>query len=237
MSTARQHTMQPLRRTWQGPGFETFGSIFGFVYAFLAVNFLLAAANAPLLLGLALVADPVAAWPFFLLLSVTVAPSLAAAFAAFQSLKEAEGPAVRPVAAFLLGYRHSFRRAAPAGLAAVAAVGFLGIDLAIVQVMPAAAVLVPLIAVALTAVVCVAVTVLAGMVLLPQARTRAILKASLYLAVQRWYLSLAALVLLGIIVAAVLVQPVIGVALAPAPLLFVVWSNAAFAFQAALQEA
>jgi uncharacterized membrane protein YesL len=177
-----------------------------------------------------------AAWPFFLLLSVTVAPSLAAAFAAFQSLKEAKGPAVRPVAPFLLGYRRSFRRAAPAGLAAVATVGFLGVDLAIVQVMPAAAVLVPLIAVALTAVVCVAVTVLAGMVLLPRARTRAILKASLFLAVQRWYLSLAALVLLGIIVAAVLVQPVIGVALAPAPLLFVVWSNAAFAFQAALQE-
>jgi uncharacterized membrane protein YesL len=167
---------------------------------------------------------------------VTVAPSLAAAFAAFQSLKEAEGPAVRPVAAFLLGYRRSFRRAAPAGLAAVATVGFLGVDLAIVQVMPAAAVLVLLIAVALPAVVCVAVTVLAGMVLLPRARTRAILKASLFLAIQRWYLSLAALVLLGIIVAAVLVHPVIGVAFAPAPLLFVVWSNAAFAFQAALQE-
>lgn len=237
MSTVRQHTVQPLRRRWQGRGFETFGSVFGFVYTFLAVNFLLAAANAPLLLGLALVADPVAAWPFFLLLSITVAPSLTAAFAAFQSLKEAEGPSVRPVAAFLLGYRLSFRRAAPAGLAAVAAASFLGVDLAIVQVMPAAAVLMPLIAVALTAVVCVAVTFLAGMVLLPRARTRAILKASLYLAVQRWYLSLAALVLLGIIGAAVLVQPVIGVALAPSPLLFVVWSNAAFAFQAALQEA
>jgi len=236
MSTVRQHTMQPLRRKWQGPGFETFGMIFGFIYAFLAVNVLLAAANAPLLLGLSLVADPVAAWPFFLVLSVTVAPSLAAAFSAFQSLKEAEGPAVRPVAAFLLGYRHSFRRAAPAGLAAVAGIGFLGVDLAIVQVMRAAAVLVPLIALVLIAVVCVAVTVLAGIVLLPQASTRAILKASLYLAVRRWYLSLAALVLLGIIAAAVLVQPVIGVALAPAPLLFVLWSNASFAFQAALQD-
>jgi len=236
VSTVRQHTMQPLRRRWQGPGFETFGSAFGFVYTFLAVNFLLAAANAPLMLCLALVADPVAAWPFFLLLSFTVAPSLTAAFAAFQSLSVADGPAVRPVVSFLRGYRSSFRRAAPAGLAATAAAGFLGVDLAIVQVMPAAAVLVPLIAVALTAVVCVAVTVLAETVLLPEAGTRALLKASLYLAVQRWYLSLAALVLLGIILAAVLVQPVIGVALAPAPLLFVVWSNAAFAFRAAVQD-
>lgn len=229
----RQHEMQPLRAS-KGPGFETFGSIFGFVYTFLAVNFLLAAANAPLLLGLALVPDPVAAWPFFLLLSVTAAPSLAAAFAAFQSLNEAAGPAARPVAAFLCGYKTSFRRAAPVGLAGVAAIGFLGVDLAILQVMPASAVLVPLIAVALIAVVCVGVTVLAGTVLLPRAGIRALLKASVYLAAQRWYLSMAAVVLLGIIVAAVLIQPVIGVALAPAPLLFVVWSNAQFAFQAVM---
>jgi hypothetical protein len=50
-------------------------------------------------------------------------------------------------------------------------------------------------------------------------------------------LSLAALALLGIVTAAALVQPVLGIALAPAPLLFVIWSNAAYAFHAALNEA
>jgi len=44
------------------------------------------------------------------------------------------------------------------------------------------------------------------------------------------------LALLGIIASAALLQPVLGVALAPAPLLFVVWSNAAFAFHAVLRE-
>ena len=81
-----QHAAAAARPGWADPrpGFETFGSIFGFIYTFLAGNVLLALANAPLVLCLALVADPVAAWPFFLALSVTVPPSLAGLFAAFR---------------------------------------------------------------------------------------------------------------------------------------------------------
>ena len=132
MSTVRQHTTQkplaaPAGRS--GPGFETFGSIFGFIYTFLAGNVLLAVANAPLVLCLALVADPAAAWPFFLALSVTVAPSLAGIFAAFRALND-DGGAVKPVAAFLRGYKRSFRRAAPLGLGSGGVLLFLGVDLA-----------------------------------------------------------------------------------------------------------
>ena len=224
------------RRRWAGPGFETFGSIFGFIYTFLAGNVLLAVANSPLVLCLALVADPAAAWPFFLALTVTVAPSLAGIFAAFRSLND-DGSAVKPVAAFLRGYKRSFRRTAPIGLGAVAMLLFLGVDLAIVQSMPAAAALVPLIVVAAAVAVSLTVTAIAGVVLLPEASLKSILKASLYLSVQRWYLSLAMLILLGTIVSAAILQPVLGIALAPAPLLFVVWSNASYAFHAALHSA
>ncbi|WP_235565098.1 hypothetical protein [Arthrobacter sp. Soil764] len=216
------------------PGFDTFGSIFGFVYTFLAGNVLLAAANAPLVLCLALVADPIAAWPFFLALSATVPPSLAGLFAAFQALND-DGAAVKPVASFLRGYRHGFRRSALLGLAAVAVLLFLGVDLAIVQSMPGTALLVPVISVAAALTVAVAVMAIAGVVLLPAAGLKGLAKAALYLSVQRWYLSLAMLALLGIIAAAALLQPVLGVALAPAPLLFVVWSNSAYAFSAALR--
>jgi uncharacterized membrane protein YesL len=230
---------QPKRRGLAGripsPGFEAFGSIFGFIYTFLAGNVLMALANAPLVLCLALVADPIAAWPFFLSLSVTVPPSLAGLFAAFKALND-DGTAVKPVAAFLRGYRRSFRRSAPLGLAAVAVLLFLGVDLVIVQALPAGAVLVPLIVVAVAVTVSVAVMAIAGVVLLPGAGLKGLLKAALYLSVQRWYLSLAMLVLLGIVASAALLQPVLGVALAPAPLLFVAWSNAAYAFHAALGE-
>nr|WP_306629688.1 hypothetical protein [Arthrobacter ulcerisalmonis] len=237
MTSVAQHPSPP-RRGLAGripsPGFETFGGIFGFIYTFLAGNVMMALANAPLVLCLALVADPVAAWPFFLALSVTVPPSLAGLFASFQALND-DGAAAKPVASFLRGYRRGFRRAAPLGLAAVALLLFLGVDLAIVQSMPAAAILVPVIVVAAAITASVAAMAVAGVVILPDAGLKNLLKASLYLAVQRWYLSLAMLVLLGIIASAALLQPVLGVALAPAPLLFVVWSNAAYAFSAALR--
>ncbi|WP_254779806.1 hypothetical protein [Arthrobacter sp. cf158] len=226
-------------RRWAGPGFETFGSIFGFIYTFLAGNVLLAAANAPLVLSLSLVADPAAAWPFFLALSVTIAPSLAGIFAAFKALND-DGGAVKPVAAFLRGYKRSFAKAALLGVGAVAMLMFLGVDLAVIQnnsaSLPGAALLVPLIVVAAAVTVTLSVTAIAGVVLLPEARLKSILKAALYLAVQRWYLSLAMLVLLGIIVSAAVMQPVLGIALAPAPLLFVIWSNASYAFHAALRS-
>lgn len=226
-------------RRWAGPGFETFGSIFGFIYTFLAGNVLLAAANAPLVLSLSLVADPAASWPFFLALSVTIAPSLAGIFAAFKALND-DGGAVKPVAAFLRGYKRSFAKAALLGVGAVAMLMFLGVDLAVIQnnsaSLPGAALLVPLIVVAAAVTVTLSVTAIAGVVLLPEARLKSILKAALYLAVQRWYLSLAMLVLLGIIVSAAVMQPVLGIALAPAPLLFVIWSNASYAFHAALRS-
>ena len=230
---------EPTRRGLAGripsPGFDAFGSIFGFIYTFLAGNVLMALANAPLVLCLALVADPAAAWPFFLALSVTVAPSLAGLFASFQALHD-DGAAARPVASFLRGYRRGFRRAAPMGLAAVAVLLFLGVDLAIVQSMPAAALLLPVVVVAAAMTVSVAVMAIAGVVLLPGNALKSLLKASLYLSVQRWYLSLAMLVLLGIIASAALLQPVLGVALAPAPLLFVAWSNAAYAYSSVLPD-
>jgi uncharacterized membrane protein YesL len=234
MSTVAQPKRRGLAGRIPRPGFETFGSIFGFIYTFLAGNVLLALANAPLVLCLALVADPIAAWPFFLALSVTVPPSLAGMFASFEALND-DGGAVKPVAAFLRGYRQGFRRAAPLGLAAVAVLLFLGVDLVIVQSMPAAAMLVPVIVVAAAVTASVTAMAIAGVVLLPRAGLKSLLKASLYLSLQRWYLSLAMLVLLGIIIAAALLQPVLGVALAPAPLLFVVWSNAAYAIHTALR--
>lgn len=228
------------RRRWAGPGFETFGSIFGFIYTFLAGNALLAVANAPLVLSLSLVANPAAAWPFFLALSVTLAPSLAGIFAAFKALND-DGGAVKPVAAFLQGYKRSFAKAAVLGVGAVALLMFLGVDLALVHNLgvdvQGIALLVPLIVVAAAVTVSLAVTAIAGVVLLPEARLKSILKASLYLVVQRWYLSLAMLILLGIIVSAAVLQPVLGIALAPAPLLFVIWSNASYAFHAALRPA
>lgn len=230
-----QHLTRPKRRRWVGPGFETFGSMFAFVYTFLAGNVLLALANAPLVFCLALVADPATAWPFFLILSVTIAPSLAGIFDSFRALNDDAGT-VKPVAAFLKGYKRCFKRTALLGVLAVAVLLFLGLDLVAVQTMPGAAVLVPLIVMVAAVSVSLTVTTIVGVVNLPDTGLKSILKAALYLVVQRWYLSLGMFLLLGIIVSAAVLQPILGVALAPAPLLFVIWSNASYAFHAALRS-
>ncbi|WP_323960140.1 DUF624 domain-containing protein [Arthrobacter sp. JZ12] len=227
---------QPARRRGAGLGFETFSSIFAFVYTFLAVNVSLAVTNAPLVFFLYAVVEPAASWPFFLALSVTVLPSLGGAFAAFADLRGEES-VDRPFAAFFRGYRAAFRRAALAGLAAVVVLFVLGVDLALVAGQPAGVLLAPLAVLGIVAVVVCAVHLVAGAVLLPSARLRDLAKAALFISVRRWYLSAAALVLLGIVAGAALVQPVLGVALVPAPLLFIVWSNAAYAFGAELERA
>lgn len=234
MSAATAGTGRQARRRWVSPSFETFGSVFGFVYTFLAVNLLLAVANAPLLLVLASSADPLSAWPFLLLLSITLSPSLAGAFAAFAALKVEDGLTAKPVAAFLKGYRRHLLRALAVGTAAGGAVAFLVVDLLLLASMPGGAVLVPLAVLSTAGTVLMAVTVLAGMVLLPAARGGSLFKAGLYLCSRWWYLSLAALAVLSIIALAVLTQPVLGVALVPAPLLFIVWSNTAYAYSSAL---
>ena len=163
---------------------------------------------------------------------MTVAPSLAGLFAAFQALND-DGGAVKPVAAFLRGYRRSFRRTAPLGLAAVALLLFLGVDLVVVQSMPAAALLVPLIVVAAAVTVSVAVT--------GDCRRRTSARSQAQEPAQGIPLPLRPALVPEPGHAGparhhrlrCLLQPVLGVALAPAPLLFVVWSNASYAFHAA----
>lgn len=236
MTTLVEQQQGQRRRRWAGPGFETFGSIFAFVYTFLAVNVLLAVTNAPLVFFLYAVIEPAASWPFFLALSLTVLPSLGGAFAAFHALR-AEESVSRPVAAFFSGYRAAFRRAALTGVAAVVVLFVLGLDLILVAGLPAGAVLIPVLVLAVAAAIVVAVNVAAGAVLLPAARLRDLLKAALYISVRRWYLSFAALALLGIVAGAALVQPVLGVALIPSPLLFIVWSNASYAYASVLGKA
>ncbi|ALV46372.1 hypothetical protein MB46_13640 [Arthrobacter alpinus] len=207
---------------------ESVSGIFTFVYAFLAVNVLLALSNAPLVFFLAVVGNPIASWPFFLALSVTVLPSLAGAFTVFAAIKDSTGKDSQPFKTFALGYGRCFRRTGPTALAAVAVVGVLLVDLAFIAGTSMGALLMPLLVVLVALAVVVSVALVAGAVLRPALGWQELAKASLFLSVKRWYLSLAALALLGLIAALSLVQPILGVALAPAPLLFVIWSNTVF---------
>ena len=217
-------SVQPVRaprRSWNLPA-STYETVFTYLYAGLGVNVALLVATAPLLLPLAVVADPLASWPFFLLLSACTAPAGAAAFGCFALLR-AEGE-LRPVRDFARCWRRTAGRALLVWAAGAAVVAVLAVDAAVVAV--AAPVLLPLLLVLGAVAVTGCVTALAGLVALPGARTGALLRAGVFLAVRRWPSTLLVLLLLAVLGTAVAARPLLAGPLLPSAVLFVLWSNA-----------
>ena len=205
------------------PGFDL---VFGYVYTGLAVNLSLVVANAPLTLALMLVRDPAEAWPFFLMLSPTLAPSLAAAFAAFEASNDGE---TSPFGTFWRAWRRCFRPAIVVGIGACLVTLLVGVDLAATAARPVGALLAPVLLCVCAFAVAVTVLALTGLATAEQGARMsivALLKASVYLVARRWVLSLVTLAALAGICAFVLAQPVLGPLLGVAPLLFIAFSNA-----------
>lgn len=200
---------------------RSFDLVFGYVYTGLAVNLCLAVANLPLLAGLVLVKNPAVAWPFFVVISATLAPSVVGAFAAFEAANAGE---TSPFRDFWLGWRRGLRRSALVGATLVALELVIGLDLAVTAGRSIGALLMPpLVAVLLVAVV--VATVLLAAVSRSDVPVAALARTCLFLAIRRWPLSLLTLACLGGAAAFALAQPFVGTLLGAAPLLFVAFSN------------
>lgn len=213
MSTVRG-LLRPARQ-------ETYEKIFNAVYVGLMTNLLVALSCAPLLAALALVRDPLLSWPFFALLSAVCAPALTGAFRCFALLGEGS---TAVLAAFWGGYRRAGKRALLAWLAGAAAVSVLAVDVLVVASTAWGPALVPFFATGAALVVAVTVAVLVVVAETPR-RVRELVRPCLYLVARRWYLTAPTLAVLALAVAVVLLKPVIGLLLALAPLLYVVWAT------------
>jgi hypothetical protein len=213
---------------------ETMDTIFGYAYALLMVDVLLVAFNLPLASMLFVTVDPLASWPFFLLLSLTLAPSLAGAFEVFGTLRDGRPT---PFASFLRGYRRRGLPAFAAGFITALVVGLALFDATVMSGTVWAPLLGPLLAVLGLGAVVTALTTIAGLTVFPSASLKAIAKASVYLTVRRWYFSVVALVMMALIAAAVLLQPVLGAALVPGILLYAVFANAQYSLHRAVEDA
>ncbi|WP_158848693.1 hypothetical protein [Saccharothrix deserti] len=203
---------------------ETYEKVFGMVYVGLMANVLLAVSCAPLLLALAVVRDPLASWPFFVVLSGFCAPALAGVFGCFAALGSGAASEVwRP---FRDAYRRAFGRALAVWFGGAAVLVVLGFDAVIVARTAWGPALAPFF---VTAAVLVVSTVVAVIVVLATAETpvrlRDVVWPCLCLVARRWYLAAANAVVLGLAVAVVSVQPVVGLFVACAPLLYVVFGN------------
>ncbi|GAA2394625.1 hypothetical protein Cme02nite_54570 [Catellatospora methionotrophica] len=195
-----------------------YDTVFSTVYAGLKINLCLLAACLPLLAALAAGGSPLHAWPFYTALAALCGPAAAAAFAAFAALSDGEHRVGR---AFWNAYRTSFGRALAVSACAAAAVIVLAADFQLALGGPFGAVT-PLLALLIALVAATATALLAA-----DARLRrTTVLACAYVSIRYWYLSLANLAILGILAAAVVAKPAIGLFLLPAPALYAVWANA-----------
>jgi uncharacterized membrane protein YesL len=194
-----------------------YDTIFTTVYAGLRINLCLLVAVLPLLVVLAFTDEPLAAWPFFAVLSALCGPAAAGAFAAFEAM--GADPA-RVGRAFWSGYRTGFVRALGVSGAAAAVAVVLGVDLQ-QAVGTRFSVITPLLVLLLVVVVTVTTTMLVAGWRLSGRRAL----AAAYLSLRKWYLALADLIVLGVLLAAIVSKPALGLFLLPAPALYVVWAN------------
>lgn len=213
---------------------ETYGQAFGTVYVLVATNLLLVVACLPLLLPLVVVADPLASWPFFVVMSTVVAPAFAAACAVFAELS-AEGSA-RVVRTFAAAWVRTARKAFAIGGVAALALAVLGVDLVAARSHALGALTAPVFVVLGVLVLAAAILALVALAENPGASLRSLALPSVYLAVRRWYLTLVSLLALALLVVLVVAKPALGLGLLSAPMLYVVWANSRYCLLPVLEE-
>jgi uncharacterized membrane protein YesL len=201
------------------------GAAFEVVYLGLMTNLLLVVAGLPLVIGL-LVGDPGRSWPVLALVAPVCAPGLCAAFAVLAEFT-AEGSA-EVVRTFVRAWRATFRRAVALGAVTSAGLVVLGVDLRAAWGRPVGALAVPILVVGMVLLVAAALPAAALIADTPSVRLRDALRAGLYLAVRRWYLTLLSLAVLALFEALLASRPAIALGLAATPLLYVVWANSRF---------
>lgn len=210
---------------------ETLSAIFDLAYVALLTNLLLVVSCLPLVAGL-LVTDPARSWPLLALVAPLCAPGLCAAFAALSAFSAERGNAVART--FAAAWRASLRRAVALGALTTAALVVFGVDARAAWGRPVGAAAIPVL---VTAMILVAATSLLALVVIaerPTVRLRDALRACLYLALRRWYLTAFSMGVLALFEALVASRPAIAFGLAAAPLLYVVWANSRFTLREAL---
>ena len=236
MAPARSWLQTGMRGVLRPVAHSTYQKLFGTAYVGLMTNLLLAVAIAPLLTALAIVRDPLEAWPFFLALSCLCAPALAGTFACFGQLDDESPEVLRP---FWTTYRRTAARAVAVWVAGAVAVSLLIVDSVVVARFSWGPALIPFFITASALVINVVLAVIVLLVRLPPERTgrlRELARSCLFLVARRWYLAAVNVAVLGLAVTVVLVKPVIGLLVACAPLLYVVWANTRYLVSPLVEE-
>lgn len=211
------------RRTW-GPSFDTWQTLFAFVYRGLATGACVAVFALPLAAVLIGIPRPAETVPFLLACALPLGPALSAAFWAYGAARDTGSNA--PVALFLRGLAATAWRGLGVWAIATVLAVFLYVDAVAVAGTPFALMLGPVLGV-LGLVVVAATPVALAVVALPQRPgVFASAKAGVYTALRRPLPSLMTLFVLGAWIVIILAQPVVGALGLGGFALMLVWMNA-----------
>ncbi|MBW4702037.1 hypothetical protein [Micromonospora sp. RL09-050-HVF-A] len=213
------------------PRHHTITAVFDGVHVALVTNLLLVLGCLPMV-TLAFTTDAARSWPLYALTAPLCAPGLCAVFAVMSAYSAGDSGGV------LRTYGRAWRATArPAMLwtaVAMAALVVLAVDARAAWGHRVGALALPVLA---TLIVLTVATTLLGLVTVaerPTAPLRDVASACGYLAVRRWYLTVASLLVLALLVQLLAARPAIALGLAAAPLLYVVWANSRFTLRAVL---
>ena len=199
----------------------TYAAIAGVVYLGLVTNVLLVVACLPLVL-LLITTDPALSWPLLAVAAPLCAPALSAAFVTFREFGRG---GTTPARTFVGGLRATWRRASTLGVLVTAFVVVLLVDVRFFADSAVGVAIVPALGVLAAIAVAVGLVGLVAISDVPEARLRDVLKASLYLGVRRWYLTVVSLLVLVMQAALFTTMPAIALGLTAAPALYLAWAS------------
>jgi uncharacterized membrane protein YesL len=208
----------------------TYAMIAGVVYLALITNVLLVISCLPLVL-LLITTDPARSWPLLAAAAPFCAPGLSAAFATF---KEFSRNGVTPARAFVAGWLATWRRAFQLGAVVTAVVVVLIVDVRFFADSSIGVAVVPVLAVLTVIVIAVGLVSLVAISETPGARLRDVIRASVYLSVRRWYLTVVSLLVIATQVAVFANLPAIALGLTAAPALYLAWANSRYTLRPVL---
>lgn len=209
---------------------DTLGTVLGTVYRALMTNLLLIAGNLPFTMVL-VATDLSRTWPLLVVLAPLSFPTLVGVCAVFA---DRHGDLLRT---FGRAWRASLGRALGLGALFTGVLTVLVVDVRVLFGSTAGAVAIPVLAVAALLVAAACPHAVTALTQAPRARLRDLLVWSAYLALRRWYLTAASLVVLGLLAGFVVSRPALGLGLAASPLLYAVWANCRHALRPAFAEA
>jgi uncharacterized membrane protein YesL len=208
----------------------TYTLLTGVVYLALITNVLLIVACLPLVL-LLITTDPARSWPLLALAAPFCAPGISAAFATFHEFSRG---GATPARTFLAGWLATWRRAFQLGVLVTVVVVVLIVDVRFFAEASIGVAVVPVLGVLTVMVLAVGLVSLAAIADTPRARLTAVLRASLYLSVRRWYLTIVSLLVVGTQIALFATMPAVALGLTAAPALYLAWANSRYTLRPVL---